>query len=68
MSLPKLGDSVKVTLKNGETIDGVIDWIDGNGAWVKNPQKSRWVPIESLAPSASAPALHQEAGKEPSEE
>ncbi len=68
MSLPNLGDSVKVTLKNGETIDGVIDWIDGNGAWVKNPQKSRWVPIESLTPSASVPALPRESGKDSSEE
>ncbi len=68
MSLPKLGDSVKVTLKSGETIDGVIEWIDGNGAWVKNPKRSRWVPIESLAPSASAPALPLEVGKEASEE
>ncbi len=68
MSLPKLGDSVKVTLKNGETVDGIIEWINGNGAWVKNPQKSRWVPIESLSPSATASAIRQESGKESSEE
>ena len=44
----KLGDPVKVTLRNGETVEGVIEWVDGNGAWVKNPQKARWIPIEAL--------------------
>ena len=51
MSLPKPGDSVKVTLLSGETIEGIVDWIDGNGAWVKGVQKSRWVPLEAFEPT-----------------
>jgi hypothetical protein len=50
MSLPKPGDSVKVTLLSGETIEGIVDWIDGNGAWIKGTQKSRWVPLEAFQP------------------
>lgn len=48
MSIPRAGDSVNVTLKNGETVEGIIEWIDGNGAWVKGPKKARWIPIEAL--------------------
>ena len=50
MSLPKPGDTVKVTLMSGETIEGIVDWIDGNGAWIKSTQKSRWVPLEAFQP------------------
>jgi hypothetical protein len=35
---------------SGETIEGIIDWIDGNGAWIKGAQKSRWVPLEAFQP------------------
>ena len=53
MSLPRPGDLVKVTLRNGETVEGVIEWIDGNGAWVKGPQKARWIPLEALLAHSS---------------
>lgn len=57
MTIPRAGDSVKVTLKNGDTVEGIVEWIDGNGAWVKGSQKSRWVPIEALvAPPAAVEA------------
>ncbi len=64
MPLPKAGDTVKISMINGETIEGVVEWIDGNGAWVKGAQRSRWVPLEALQPpSASAgPAAKQELG------
>jgi len=39
-----------VTLMSGETIEGVVEWIDGGGAWVKGAQKSRWVPLEAFQP------------------
>ena len=59
MSLPKAGDTIKITLMSGETIEGVVEWIDGNGAWVKGTQRSRWVPLEAFetppAPDTSAP-------------
>ena len=48
MPLPKPGDNVKLSLLNGETIEGTVEWIDGNGAWVKGTQRSRWVPLEAL--------------------
>ena len=50
MSLPKPGDNVKVTLMSGETIEGIVEWIDGGGAWVKGAQKNRWVPLEAFQP------------------
>jgi hypothetical protein len=49
MSLPKPGDTVKVTLLNRETIEGIVEWVDGNGLWIKGAQRSRWVPLEALS-------------------
>ena len=49
MALPKPGDTVKVTLLNRETIEGVVEWVDGNGLWIKGAQRSRWVPLEALS-------------------
>jgi len=49
MSMPKPGDTIKVTLLNRETIEGVVEWVDGNGLWVKGAQRSRWVPLEALS-------------------
>ena len=51
---PRAGDAVKVTLKNGETVEGVIEWVDGNGALVRGSQKMRWVPLEALLAPPSA--------------
>ena len=48
MSLPKPGETVKITLRNGETIEGIIEWVNGNGAWVKGSQRARWVPLEAI--------------------
>ena len=48
MPLPKAGDTVKISLMSGETIEGIVEWIDGNGAWVKGTQRSRWVPLEAF--------------------
>jgi hypothetical protein len=39
---------------SGETIEGVVEWIDGGGAWVKGTQKNRWVPLEAFQPQAQA--------------
>ena len=50
MPLPKAGENVKVTLMSGETIEGLVDWIDGDGAMIKGAQKSRWVPLEAFQP------------------
>jgi hypothetical protein len=50
MTLPKPGDQVKVTLMSGETIEGVVEWIDGAGAWIKGTLKNRWVPLEAFRP------------------
>lgn len=47
--MPKPGDTIKVTLLNRETIEGVVEWADGNGFWVKGAQRSRWVPLEALS-------------------
>ena len=56
MPLPKQGDSVKVTLLNRETIEGVVEWVDGDGLWVKGAERSRWVPLEAFtAPHDSHP-------------
>ena len=48
MPLPGPGDTVKIVLLNRETIEGVVEWVDGNGLWVKGAQRSRWVPLEAL--------------------
>ena len=64
MSLPKPGQTVKVTLRSGETIEGVVDWVYGNGAWVKNQQKARWIPIESLLMPAESGSTKRETGEE----
>ena len=50
MPLPKAGENVKVTLMSGETIEGSVEWIDGDGAMIKGVQKSRWVPLEAFQP------------------
>ena len=54
MSLPKPGDNVKVTLMSGERVEGIVQWIDGGGAWIKGAQKSRWVPLEAFQPPPQA--------------
>ena len=56
MPLPKQGDTVKLTLLNRETIEGIVEWVDGNGLWVKGVERSRWVPLEAFtAPHESHP-------------
>ena len=50
MPLPQAGENVKVTLMSGETIEGSVEWIDGDGAMIKGAQKSRWVPLEAFQP------------------
>ena len=64
MPLPKPGETVKVTLRNGETIEGVVDWVNGNGAWVKNQQKARWIPMEALLIPAESESTKRETGEE----
>ena len=58
---PRAGDAVRLTLKNGETVEGVIEWVDGNGALVRGSQKTRWVPLEALVAPPVAEAA--KAGK-----
>jgi len=60
MSLPKPGETVKVVLRSGETVEGVVEWVDGNGAWVKNQDQSRWVPVETFTLPAPEPAAKKE--------
>ena len=57
---PRAGDAVRLTLKNGETVEGVIEWVDGNGALVRGSQKTRWVPLEALV---APPVAEGAAGK-----
>ena len=54
MPIPKAGENVKVTLMSGETIEGFVEWIDGDGAMIKGAQKSRWVPLEAFQPQELA--------------
>lgn len=65
-AVPKVGENVKVILLNGESIEGLVEWIDGNGALVKGAQKTRWVPIESLLSPPPPPEAKKE--KQPSED
>ncbi len=64
MSVPKLGESVKVVLRSGETVEGTVEWLDGNGAWIKNPERSRWVPIEAFLPPPQAPESKKDSAPE----
>ena len=50
-----------MTLLNRETIEGVVEWVDGNGFWVKGAQRSRWVPLEALTVPHTA---HELEGKQ----
>lgn len=59
--MPKPGDTIKVTLLNRETIEGIVEWIDGDGLWVKGAQRSRWVPLEALTAPHQA---HEVEGKQ----
>ena len=64
MSLPKPGETVKVVLRSGETVEGVVEWVDGNGAWVKNLDRSRWVPVESFTLPPPEPSVKKESSSE----
>ncbi len=64
MSLPKQGDSVKVVLRSGETVEGTVEWLDGNGAWIKNPERSRWVPIEVFLMPPAQPESKKDSASE----
>ncbi len=65
MSLPKQGETVRVVLRSGETVEGVVEWLDGNGAWIKNKEKSRWVPIETfLMPPPAETSAKKDSGAE----
>jgi len=64
MSLSKQGDNIRVVLKNGETVEGTIEWLDGNGVWVKSPDRSRWVPIEALLVPPQDPEPKKDSGSE----
>ncbi len=64
MLLPKQGDGVKLVLKNGETVEGTVEWLDGNGVWVKNPEHSRWVPIEAFLAPPQDPEPKKDPGSE----
>lgn len=73
-SAPKPGDNVSVTLQNKEVVQGIVEWVDGNGAWVKGTQKSRWIPIEYFLhpelqqPKAGSPTSKKKSDDEGSEE
>jgi sRNA-binding regulator protein Hfq len=64
MSLPKQGETVKVVLRSGETVEGVVEWLDGNGVWIKNVEKSRWVPVETFLMPPPEPSAKKESGSE----
>ncbi len=53
---------------NRETIEGVVEWIDGNGLWIKGAQRSRWVPLEALSmPRRTRTSRRIELSKVPSD-
>jgi len=64
MSFPSHGDNVKLVLKNGETVEVTVEWLDGNGVWVKNPDRSRWVPIEVFLVLPQSPELKKDSASE----
>jgi hypothetical protein len=64
MSLPKTGETVKVVLRSGETVEGMVEWVDGNGAWVKGPDRSRWIPVETFLMPPPEPSVKKESGSE----
>jgi hypothetical protein len=64
MSLPKPGESAKVVLRSGETVEGTVEWVDTNGAWIKGTERSRWVPIETFLKPPIAPELKKESASE----
>jgi len=64
MSLPKHGETVKVVLRSGETVEGVVEWVDGNGAWVKSPDRSRWIPVEAFLMPPPEPSVKKKSGSE----
>jgi hypothetical protein len=64
MSLPKPGESAKVVLRSGETVEGTVAWIDANGAWIKSTERSRWVPIEAFLKPPIAPESKKETASE----
>jgi hypothetical protein len=64
MSLPKTGETVKVVLRSGETFEGLVEWVDGNGVWVKSPDRSRWIPVETFLMPPPEPSVKKESGSE----
>ena len=64
MSLPKPGETVKVVLRSGETVEGAVEWVDGNGAWVKSSDRSRWIPVETFLIPTPEPSAKKESGPE----
>jgi len=52
-------------LRNGDSVEGVVEWVDGNGAWIKNADISRWVPIETfLLPPTASPTKKESSAEE----
>ncbi len=64
MSAPKPGENVRVALRNGEPLEGIVEWVDGNGAWIKNQEKSRWVPIELFLNPTTPSEAKKDSGAE----
>lgn len=64
MSLPRQGDVVRVVLRSGETVEGQVEWLDGNGAWIKSSEKSRWVPVETFLTPPPEPSAKKDSGSE----
>jgi len=60
MSLPKPGQTIRVVLRSGESVEGIVEWLDGNGAWIKSSDKSRWVPVESFLMPPPEPSAKKE--------